>query len=63
VDPTGRLGLTGTEADPYRIEIRTMNAAIRQGAPLEFGTADAIAQATAYEAMVRSARIGQPVAL
>ena len=63
VDPAGRHGLTGAEADPYRIEIAAVNAAITGDAPLEFGPGDAIAQATAYQAMIRSAKVGQPIAL
>ena len=63
VDPAGRLGLTGAEADPYRIEIGVIEAAIRGAAPLEFGPADAVAQATAYEAMQRSAVSRQPISL
>ena len=63
VDPDGRLGLTGAEADPYRIEIGVLEAAVRGEAPLEFGPADAVAQAAAYEAMMRSAAAGQPVGL
>lgn len=63
VDPAGEWDLSGAEADPYRIEIATMSEAIVQGRPVEFGRADAVAQATAYEALMRSARKGMPVAL
>jgi xylose dehydrogenase (NAD/NADP) len=63
VDPSHRYGLSGEEADPYRIEIETVSAAIANGEQLEFGPADAIAQATAYEALMRSATTGSPVAL
>jgi hypothetical protein len=51
----------GAEADSYRIEIAAVNAAIAGAAPLEFGPADAVAQATAYQAMMRSAATGQQV--
>jgi predicted dehydrogenase len=63
VDPDGRLGLTGEEADPYRIEIETVSAAIAGGVPLEFAGADAIAQAATFEALNRAARSGTPVDL
>jgi D-xylose 1-dehydrogenase (NADP+, D-xylono-1,5-lactone-forming) len=63
VDPAGRYGLTGEQEDPYRIEFETVSAAIRGEGPLEFGRADAIAQATTYEALMRSATAGQPVTL
>jgi xylose dehydrogenase (NAD/NADP) len=63
VDPAGRYGLTGEQEDPYRIEFETVSAAIREEGPLEFGRADAIAQATTYEALMRSATAGQPVTL
>ena len=63
VDPAGRYGLTGEEADPYRIEFATVSAAIAAGTPLEFGGDDAIAQATTYEALLQSARRGSPVSL
>jgi predicted dehydrogenase len=60
VDPSGRYGLTGEEDDPYRIEFATVSAAIAGGHPLEFGPADAVAQATVYEALMRSATTGAP---
>ena len=63
VDPDGRYGLTGAEADPYRIEIATVSAAIAGDRPLEFGRDDAIAQAATYEALMRSATGGSPVPL
>jgi xylose dehydrogenase (NAD/NADP) len=63
VDPAGEWGLTGAESDPYRIEITTMSTAIATGARLEFGRADAVAQATAYEALLSSARQGVSVSL
>jgi xylose dehydrogenase (NAD/NADP) len=61
VDPDGRFGLTGTEADPYRKEIAAVTAAILGEAPLEFGAADALAQAAAYEALMTSAALCGPV--
>jgi xylose dehydrogenase (NAD/NADP) len=63
VDPAHRYGLTGDESDPYRIEVATVSAAIAGGEPLEFGSADAVAQATVYEALMRSATTGTPVTL
>jgi D-xylose 1-dehydrogenase (NADP+, D-xylono-1,5-lactone-forming) len=63
VDPTRRYGLTGEEADPYRIEFETVSTAISTGGPLEFGPPDAIAQATTFEALMRSATTGSPVTL
>jgi hypothetical protein len=63
VDPAGRYGLTGEEADPYRIEIATVSAAFAGTGPLEFSADDAIAQATVYEALMRSASTGAPVDL
>jgi len=63
VDPSGILGLTGEEPDAYRIEFATVSAALADGTPLEFGRDDAIAQATAYEALAQSARRGSPVTL
>jgi hypothetical protein len=63
VDPDGRHALTGAEADPYRIEIAAVSAAIAGRQPLEFGRNDAVAQATAYEALLRAATTGAPVDL
>jgi predicted dehydrogenase len=63
VDPAGGHGLTGAESDPYRIEFAAVSAAIAAGTPPEFGPDDAIAQATVYEALARSAATGAPVAL
>ena len=61
--PVDRTGLTGTEGDVYSIEMATVSAAITDGVPLEFGTADIVAQATAYEALLESARRGSAVSL
>jgi predicted dehydrogenase len=63
VDPAGEFGLTGAEADVYRIEFATVSRAIESGAAMEFGRADAVGQATAYEALMRSARSGSAVSL
>jgi xylose dehydrogenase (NAD/NADP) len=63
VDPTHRYGLTGEESDAYRIEVQTVTTAIAGGEPLQFGPPDAIAQATVYEALIRSATTGAPVTL
>jgi xylose dehydrogenase (NAD/NADP) len=63
VDPGGGWGLTGAEADPYRIEFATVSEAIATGTPVEFGREDAVAQATAFEALMESARHGSPVGM
>jgi D-xylose 1-dehydrogenase (NADP+, D-xylono-1,5-lactone-forming) len=63
VDPDGTRGLTGAESDAYRIEVDTVSAAFAGAAPLEFGRADAVAQATVYEALMRSATTEAPVSL
>jgi predicted dehydrogenase len=52
-----------TSGDTYQIELATVTAAIEGGRPLEFGPADAVAQATAYEALARSAATGVPVGI
>lgn len=49
--------------DTYQIELATVTAAIEGAQPLEFGPADAVAQATAYEALARSAATGAPVSI
>jgi xylose dehydrogenase (NAD/NADP) len=61
VDPAGTYALTGQEADPYRIEFAAVSTAFAGEGPLQFGRADAIAQATTYEALLRSAATGAPV--
>ena len=63
VDPAGRYRLTGEKDDPYRIEFQTVSAAIAGDGPLEFGRDDAIAQASTYEALMRSATTEVPVSL
>jgi D-xylose 1-dehydrogenase (NADP+, D-xylono-1,5-lactone-forming) len=54
-DPDGAFGLTGEEADAYRIEFDVVSAAVAAGDPTEFGRADAVDQAAALEAVARSA--------
>jgi xylose dehydrogenase (NAD/NADP) len=63
VDPSHRYGLTGEDSDPYRIELTTVSAAITDGRALEFGPLDAVAQATVYESLMRSATTATPVSL
>ncbi|MEU7901395.1 Gfo/Idh/MocA family oxidoreductase [Actinoplanes sp. NPDC049118] len=63
VDPAGQHALTGSEADPYRIEFETVSAAITGGPPLTFAREDAIAQATTCEALMYAATSGLPVTL
>ncbi|WP_181781775.1 Gfo/Idh/MocA family protein, partial [Pseudonocardia pini] len=60
VDPTGEYALAGTDADAYRLEFAAASAVVG-GAEREFGRADAIAQATALESVLRSAASGTPI--
>jgi xylose dehydrogenase (NAD/NADP) len=55
------LGLEPT--DPYQLELENLSAAIRGEAEPLLGRADAVAQATALEALFRSAEAGPPVAV
>jgi xylose dehydrogenase (NAD/NADP) len=50
-------------ADPYRLELENMSAAIRGEAEPLLGRADAVGQARALEALYRSADEGRPVDL
>jgi xylose dehydrogenase (NAD/NADP) len=50
-------------ADPYRLELENLAAAIHGEAPLLLGREDAVAQARALEALHRSAEEGTPVRL
>ena len=61
VDPDGAFGLSDPDHDVYRIELDTVSAALAAGEQPSFGRADAIAQATALEALARSAELGTPV--
>jgi xylose dehydrogenase (NAD/NADP) len=60
-DPDGAFGLTGEEADAYRIEFDVVSAALAAGDPTEFGRADVVDQAAVLEAVARSAASGRPV--
>jgi xylose dehydrogenase (NAD/NADP) len=60
-DPDGVWGLSGEEADAYRIEFDVVSAAVTAGDPTEFGRADAVDQAAVLEAVGRSAASGLPV--
>ena len=60
-DPDGALGLTGEEADAYRVEFDVVSAALAAGDPTEFGPGDAVDQAAVLEAVGRSAAGGLPV--
>jgi xylose dehydrogenase (NAD/NADP) len=60
-DPDGAFGLTGEEADAYRIEFDVVSAGIAAGDPTEFGVADVVDQAAVLEAVGRSAATGFPV--
>ncbi|MFI5227265.1 MAG: Gfo/Idh/MocA family protein [Candidatus Limnocylindrales bacterium] len=50
-------------ADPYPLELEDMSRAIRTGEPPLLGRADALGQARAIEALLRSAVTGSPVDL
>jgi D-xylose 1-dehydrogenase (NADP+, D-xylono-1,5-lactone-forming) len=63
VDPDGALGLTDPERDVYRIELDMVSATLAAGGEPSFGRADAVAQATALEALHRSAELAAPVEL
>ena len=63
VDPEGTLGLTDPDHDVYRVELDTVSAALAAGAEPPFGRPDAVAQATALEALHRSAELATPVDL
>jgi hypothetical protein len=62
-DPDGAWGLTGEEADAYRIEFDVVSAAVAAGDPTGFGRADVVDQAAVLEAVGRSAATGFPVEL
>jgi D-xylose 1-dehydrogenase (NADP+, D-xylono-1,5-lactone-forming) len=61
VDPDGALGLTDPEHDVYRIELDAVSAVLAGGGEPSFGRADAVAQATALQALHHSAELGAPV--
>jgi predicted dehydrogenase len=63
IDPDGVLGLREDLFDTYRLEIEAFSAAVETGTPPEFAGADAVSQARVVEAIVESARSGQPVKL
>jgi xylose dehydrogenase (NAD/NADP) len=60
-DPDGTFGLTGEEADAYRVEFDVVSAAIAAGDPTGFGRAEVVDQAAVLEAVGRSAATGLPV--
>ncbi len=62
-DPSGAAGLTGEEADAYRIEFDTVSAAIAGEAQLPSGRADAVAQAVVLQALRRSSQQRVPLEL
>jgi D-xylose 1-dehydrogenase (NADP+, D-xylono-1,5-lactone-forming) len=57
-DPEGAWGLTGEEADAYRVEFDVVSAAMAAGDPTSFGRADVVDQAAVLEAIGRSAATG-----
>ena len=63
IDPDGGFGLSGTEADVYRIEIDTVSEAIAGATELEFGRWDAVDQIAAIAAFRRSIETGKLVEL
>ena len=63
VDPDGAFALTDPDHDVYRAELDTVSAALVTGAEPPFGRPDAVAQATALEALHRSAELATPVDL
>jgi D-xylose 1-dehydrogenase (NADP+, D-xylono-1,5-lactone-forming) len=50
-------------ANPYRLELEDVSAAIREEREPRLGRADAVGQARALEALMRSAAEGRPVAV
>jgi D-xylose 1-dehydrogenase (NADP+, D-xylono-1,5-lactone-forming) len=50
-DPDGVWGLTGKEADAYRIQFDVVSAAVAAGEPTGFGRADVVDQAAVLEAV------------
>lgn len=63
VDPAGVFGLTGEEADTYRIEFDQASAAIAGATRPAFGRADAVEQARLLELVRQSSESGVPVAV
>jgi xylose dehydrogenase (NAD/NADP) len=61
VDPDGDHVLADPELDAYRIELDAVSAGILDVAPLPFGRDDAVAQASALDALLRSSNGGSPV--
>jgi xylose dehydrogenase (NAD/NADP) len=61
VDPEGTYGLTGAEADVYRIELDTGSAVILSEREPGFGREDAVELARVLERVQRSAESGVPV--
>jgi predicted dehydrogenase len=57
-DPEGAFGLTGSDADAYRIEFETASAAVAGRVAPAYGRADAVEQAAVIEAVRRAAREG-----
>jgi predicted dehydrogenase len=61
VDPARGHVLADPELDAYRIELDAVSAGILDVAPLTFGRDDAVAQASALDALLRSSTAGSPV--
>lgn len=62
VDPDGRHGLTGQEADPYRLEFERVSSELISGDAPEFGRADSVAQVRVLAAVGAALR-GEVVTL
>jgi predicted dehydrogenase len=62
-DPTGELGLTGSDHDAYRIEFDIFEEVAAGERPAPFGRNDAVAQAATLEALLRSAENARSVTL
>jgi len=63
VDPEGAYALAHDDYDVYRIELDAISGAIAEGVELPFGRADAIDQARALQALIKSSEIAAPVRL
>ena len=51
------------DADPYRLEVEDVGAAIRGSRAPRLGRADALGQARTIDALLRSAESGAPIHL
>ena len=63
VDPAGTYALAHDDYDVYRVELDAVSTAIADGTGLPFGREDAVDQARALQALIRSAETASPVPL